>query len=247
MKRRQVLATVALAATLGPIASVSNPALAQTGSAAPNAEAALTRLEPDDSVLVLVDFTDGLFPIIDTMEVDEMLNNAVGLSKIAETFDIPVMVVGSEGGFYGRMHPAIKTFATGENQPFERSTPSAWASGGLREAVEATGRNTVLIGGITTDNCTQLTSLDMLRDGYQVRVVTDISGSDSLSAEQSALMRLRDGGAITTSWITVGAELLDSWDSPEGAAVTRIYGTHLNGPSTSVAGSTSNDATVGDE
>lgn len=222
-------------------ATLAAPTFAQD---APNGEAALARLDPDDTVLVLVDFTDGLFPIIDTMEVDEMLNNAVGLAKLAETFGIPIMVVGSEGGFYGEMHPAIEAFATGEGQPFERSTPSAWASGGLQEAVEATGRGQILIGGITTDNCTQLTSLDMLRDGYEVRVVTDISGSDSVSAEQAALMRLRDAGAVTTSWITVGAELLDSWDTPEGAAVTQIYGTHLNGPSTSVAGSTSNDATI---
>ena len=244
MKRTAALALVALGLTV----SLPPPhAFAQSSAGAErNAVSALQRLEAENTVLVLVDFTDGLFPIIDTMEVDEMLNNAVGLAKLARTFDIPIMVVGSEGGFYGTMHPAIKSFATGEGQPFERSTPSAWASGGLQEAVEATGRRQVLIGGITTDNCTQLTSLDMMRDGYEVRIVTDISGSDSQSAHDSALMRLRDAGAVTTSWITVGAELLDSWDSDEGAAVTQIYGTHLNGPSTSVAGSTSNDATIGE-
>ena len=227
---------LAASAALAPIT-----VLAQEGDAPPNREAALQRIQPDDAVLILVDFTDGLYPIVDSIETDELLNNAVGAAKIAETFGVPIMVVGSEGGFYGAMHPAIKSFA-GEGQPFERSTPSAWASGGLKAAVEATGRGTVLIGGITTDNCTLLTSLDLLRDDYDVYVVSDISGSDSEEAHDSALMRLRDAGAVTTSWITTGSEMLESWETPEGAALQAIYGNHMNGPITSGLGST---ATIG--
>lgn len=217
------------------------PAIAQDAA---NAEAALARLEAEDAVLILVDFTSGLFPIVDTIEVDEMLNNAVATAKLAQTFDIPILVLGSEGGFYGEMHPAIMEFA-GEGQPFERNTPSGWASGGLKAAVEETGRSTVLIGGISTDNCTLLTSLDMLRDGYEVRVITDISGSDSEQAEMAALMRLRDAGAVTTNWVSMGSELLDDWRTPEGEALGTIYDTHINGPRSSAYGSTANDAEIG--
>ena len=198
MKRLAAPAALALAAVLLPAVSLPGTALAQDGSAAANAAPALARLDADDALIVLVDFTSGLYPIVDTIDVDEMLNNAVALAKIAETFDIPVMVLGDEGGFYGQMYPAIKALA-GPDQPFERTTPSAWASGGFRAAVEATGRGTVLIGGITTDNCTLLTSLDLLRAGYDVRVVTDISGADSehlraRRAEPAARRRRGDDG-----------------------------------------------------
>ena len=244
MKRLAAPAALALAAVLLPAVSLPGTALAQDGSAAANAAPALARLDADDALIVLVDFTSGLYPIVDTIDVDEMLNNAVALAKIAETFDIPVMVLGDEGGFYGQMHPAIKAFA-GPDQPFERTTPSAWASGGFRAAVEATGRKTVLIGGITTDNCTLLTSLDLLRAGYDVRVVTDISGADSEHSERAALNRLRDAGAVTTGWISVGSELIDDWRTPEGEAVTMIYGRHMNGPNTSAYGGSQNDARIG--
>ena len=224
------------------------PALAQNGTpttgAERNAAEALQKLDASDTVLVLVDFTSGLYPIVDTIDVVEMLNNAVATAKLARTFGIPIMVLGDEGGFYGDMHPAIKAFA-GEGQPFERTTPSAWASGGLRTAVEATGRRTVLIGGITTDNCTLLTSLDMLRDGYDVRVIRDISGSDSELAERAAIERLRDAGAVTTGWVSLGSELIADWQTPEGEAVMRIYGRHINGPNTSPYGSSANDDEVG--
>ncbi len=209
-----------------------------------NAVEALERLDADDAVMVLVDFTSGLFPIVDTMEVDVMLNNAVALGKVAETFDIPVFVVGSEGGYYGQLHLAIEAYA-GEGQPFGRETPSAWDSGPLREAVEATGRRTVLIGGISTDNCTLHTSLGMLRDGYDVRVITDISASDSQQAELAALFRLRDAGAITTNWISLTSELIDVWESPEGEAVTQIYARHINGPNTGLEGGSMDDPTIG--
>ncbi len=227
---------------------VSSPAFGQDLSPVPEAErnAALSRIDPDDAVLVMVDFTDGLYPVVDTIDVDAMLNNAVAMTKIAESHDIPILVLGDEGGFYGDMHPAIKAKA-GDDGPFERTTPSAWASGGFRAALEATGRTQVMIGGISTDNCTFLTSLDLLRAGYDVYVVTDIGGSDSAQAEQAALMRLRDAGAATANWIMLGSELLDTWDTPEGKALGQIYATHINGPNTSVYGNTINDASIGGE
>ena len=215
-----------------------------TPSHAQEQPAALDRLDADDAILVLVDFTSGLFPIVDTIEVDEMLNNAVAMAKLATAFDIPVMVLGDEGGFYGDMHPAIRSFA-GQDQPFTRTTPSAWASGGLKGAVEATGRQTILIGGIPTDNCTLLTSLDMLREGYQVRVIRDISGSDSVHAEEAAIARLRDAGAVTTNWISIGSELIDDWQTEAGQAVMQIYGRHMNGPNSSPYGASQNDVTIG--
>ena len=208
--------------------------------------AALQRLDAERACLVMVDFTTGLYPIVQTIDTDEMLNNAVAAAKTARLFELPILVLGDEGGFYGEMHPAVKSFA-GAGQPFERTTPSAYASGGFRAALEASGRTQVLIGGITTDNCTLLTSLDLLRAGYEVFVVTDISGSDSEAAEEAALARLRDAGAVTISWITIGSELLDTWQTPEGASLTQIYGQHMNGPITSRYGSTADDARMPSE
>ncbi|MGF1514732.1 MAG: isochorismatase family protein [Elainellaceae cyanobacterium] len=235
-----LLAATAATASLIAIA----PSAAQETPVEVQQPAALSRIDPERAVLVLVDFTDGLFPIVDTIGIEEMLNNAVATAKIAQTFDIPIMILGDEGGFYGQMHPAIKDFAPSDMQ-FPRTTPSAWQSGGFREALEATGRTQIIIGGITTDSCTSLTSLDLLREGYEVFVVADISGADSELAEQAALMRLRDAGAVTVGWSMLGSELLSDWETPEGEALATIYGRHLNGPNTSVYGSSVNDTTIG--
>ncbi len=235
-----------LALTISASAIGAPPSAAQTPIPMAERNAALRGIDANNAVLVLVDYTSGLYPVVDTIEVDTMLNNAVAAAKIAKTFDLPILILGDEGGFYGDMHPPIKTFLGEGEQVHERTTPSAWDSGTFRAALEATGRTQVVIGGISTDNCTFLTSLDLLQNGYDVFVMTDISGTDSVQSEQAALMRLDQAGASFASWIMFGSELLETWESPEGAALGTIYDTHINGPSPSAYGSTSDDATIGD-
>ncbi len=232
-------------AAVMPVSLTGTAAFAQQAVPVEQQSTALKKIDPSKAVLVMVDFTDGLYPVVDTIEVDAMLNNAVAAGKIAQTFDVPILVLGDEGDFYGTMHPPIKGLA-GDGTVHKRTTPSAWASGTFQEALKATGRTQVIIGGISTDNCTMLTSLDLLRAGYEVYVMNDISGTDSVQSEQAALLRLQDAGASFVSWIMFGSELLTDWRTPEGKALGQIYDTHINGPSPSAYGNTINDATVGE-
>lgn len=226
--------------------SVLSPSLLSAQAAAPAEQnVALQQIDPDEAVLVLVDYTSGLYPVVDTIETDEMLNNAVAAGKIAQTFGVPILVLGDEGGFYGEMHPPIKAMVEEGGEIHLRTTPSAWASGTFREALEATGRTQVIIGGISTDNCTLLTSLDLLRAGYDVYVMTDISGTDSRQSEEAAILRLRDAGASTVSWIMFGSELLGDWGDPEGAALGAIYAAHINGPNSGPLGNSIDSTEVG--
>ena len=238
-------ARMAAAALVLAAFTAAQPLDAQTAIPETDWNAALAPIEADEAVMVFVDYTSGLYPIVDTIEVDEMLNNAVAAGKIAQTFDLPILVLGDEGGFYGEMHPPIKAFVGEGEQVHTRTTPSAWDSGTFREALEATGRTQVIIGGISTDNCTFLTSLDLLREGYDVYVMTDISGTDSRQSEEAALLRLGAAGASFVSWIMLGSELLEDWRTPEGEALGAIYDTHINGPNPSAYGSTANDGTIG--
>lgn len=139
---RQAMLRAILFAAIAPLQAV-----AQSPVPPADQSAALRAIDPADAVLVLVDFTDGLFPIVETIEVDEMLNNAVAAGKIAKTFGLPILDLGDQGGFYGTMHPAIKSFVEAGDKVHNRMTPSAWDSGTFRAALEATGRRQVVIGG----------------------------------------------------------------------------------------------------
>ena len=84
----------------------------------------------------------------------------------------------------------------------------------FRDWLKASGRNDVIIGGISIDNCVLHTALDLLREGYNVWVVVDVSGSNSPIAEQAAIMRLRDAGAVITGWLAIATELAVDFASP---------------------------------
>jgi hypothetical protein len=78
----------------------------------------------------------------------------------------------------------------------------------------STGRKTVVIGGISIDNCTLHTTLDLLRAGYKVYVITDVSGSNSPMAEADAIQRLRDAGAVTGGWLSILTDLGQDFADP---------------------------------
>ncbi|QCW99456.1 isochorismatase family protein [Aggregatimonas sangjinii] len=108
----------------------------------------------------------------------------------------------------------------------ERHTASAWGSKPFRDAIEKFGKKKIVIGGISIDICTQLTTLDLLANGYEVYVVVDASGTDQPIVEQAAMMRMQQAGATMITWGTLASELMVDWKTPEGPKVGKLYQEH---------------------
>ena len=79
------------------------------------------------------------------------------------------------------------------------------------------------MAGISINNCLMLTALDAMAAGYEVYVVVDASGTNSQLVELAAMMRLTQAGAVMTSWVTLASELMNDWQTPEGAKVGALY------------------------
>lgn len=103
------------------------------------------------------------------------------------------------------------------------------------------GRKDVIIGGISIENCVLHTALDLLRADYNVFVVTDVSGTNSALAEQTAFMRLRDAGAVLTGWLAIATELGVDFASPYGEGLKEIIGTHWPASTTGIVEDTMPD------
>ena len=77
---------------------------------------------------------------------------------------LPHCVLGDEGSFRGEFFPIIKEeFA--DSPHIARKAPSAWTEPAFRDWVTGTGRRKVVLGGISLDNCTSMTALDLLAEG----------------------------------------------------------------------------------
>ena len=92
--------------------------------------------------------------------------------------------------------------------------------------LRGTGRRDVIIGGISIDNCTLHTALDLLRAGYNVQVVTDVSGSNSKLAEDMAIQRLAAAGAVNAGWLNTLTELGADFAGPYGRGMMGIIQAH---------------------
>ena len=183
------------------------------------------RLVRADCAGVMVDFLTGLLVGIRTPGREMLDNNVRGYCGALAALDIPSCVLGDEGGFRGEFFPLIKREFAGLPH-FGRHTPSAWRSGGFRDWLVATGKRQVVLGGLSLDNCTLLTALDMLADGYDVHVVVDVSGAESSLVEAAAMARLTQAGAVLHTWVSFACEAMADWQGPYGPAIGKLVMAH---------------------
>jgi hypothetical protein len=187
---------------------------------------ALAGFKPDDTVIVYVDYVTGLDNLITTVSGRQFRNNVAAFAKFAGLFGTPVGVMGEENDYYGTFLPEIKSvIETGARTFKPRSTPTGY-NDEFAEWLAATGRKNVLIGGISIDNCTLHTALDLLRNGYNVFVVVDTSGTNSRLAEEAAVQRLIQAGAVPVSWLNALTELGTDFAGPYGRGMMQIIQAH---------------------
>jgi isochorismate hydrolase len=72
---------------------------------------------------------------------------------------------------------------------------NAFEDEAFREAVKATGRKRLIIGGLHTEICLTFASVQALKDGDDVMYVTDAVGGRSQIAHRTGIERLAHAGA----------------------------------------------------
>lgn len=187
----------------------------------------LEKLSKSNSTLVMVDYLTGFDPGLKTIEKNLYNHNVTALAQIGQIFKLPTVILGDTGSFRGNFYPLLKKYLPDAPQ-LERHAPSAWTEQSFRDFLKNAGRKKIIIAGISIDNCALQTSLDLLKNGYEVYVVVDASGTDEHLVEQAAMIRLTQAGAVMVTWVSIASEIMGDWQSPEGAAVGKLYQDHSN-------------------
>ena len=179
-----------------------------------------------DSALVLIDYQPEMFEVIRSETGADMVElNVRLLAKTAKALNVPIVLstVGVGFGINGPTLPSILEELDGI-EPIDRSSMNAFEDDALREAVRATGRTRLIIGGLHTEICLTFASVQALKDGYDVMFVTDAVGGRSQVAHRTGIERLSHAGAVPTTALAVNTELFRDWASPvAGAARDVIY------------------------
>src|SRR6218665_443843 len=105
-------------------------------------------INPDDTVMLLIDHQSGLFNLVKDIPVPDLRNNVIALAKVASLLKIPVLTTASvPDGPNGPLIPEIHRFAPHAQYVARQGQVNAWDMPDFVKAIEATGRRTLVIAG----------------------------------------------------------------------------------------------------
>lgn len=165
----------------------------------------------DNSAVVFIDHQPQMTFGVENIERQQLINNVVMLAKAAKEFGIPAILTAVETeSFSGYIWPQLMDIFPGQ-QPIERSSMNSWDDAAFRQAVEATGRKNIIISGLWTEVCVTWPTLNMLNEGYNIYVVEDACGATSQLAQDAAIRRCIQAGAIPMTTIATVLEFQRDW------------------------------------
>src|SRR6266567_7189156 len=170
---------------------------------------------PADSAVVFIDQQPQMTFGMASGDRATMINNVTLLAKVAREFKVPAVLTAVETeSFSGYVWPQLLDVFPG--QPVvERSSMNAWDDIGFRKAIEATGRKNIILTGLWTEVCVTWPTLSMLEAGYTIYVVEDCCGATSQAAQDAALSRMVQAGAIRLTTIAALLEWQRDWAKRE--------------------------------
>lgn len=184
----------------------------------------MSHINPDDTLMLLIDHQSGLFQLVKDLPVPELRRNAIALAKVATLLKMPVITSASvPDGPNGSLIPEIHQAAPHAQYIGRRGEINVWDSADFVKTVEATGRKTLILAGTLTSVCMAFPAISAVADGYRVYAVVDASGNWSKMATELTVARIVQAGVIPIDTVAVISELQKTWNRPEALDFADLY------------------------
>ena len=189
--------------------------------------AAKSLLAPDNCALLLIDYQPTSFFTVQSIDRQLLINNVIGLAKVAKIFDIPTIVTTVVADqFSGPLLPQL-TEVFPHTKPIDRSGNNPWEDNQIISEVRKIHRRKWIMAGLWTENCVALPVLSALEDGVDVYVVADACGGVTAMAHDMAMHRMIQAGAVPITWQALMLELQRDWARKKTAeAVNEVAKVH---------------------
>jgi nicotinamidase-related amidase len=188
-------------------------------------------IDPKDAVMLLIDHQSGLFQLVRDIDLPTLRHHVCALAKVSRLARIPTFTTASvPDGPNGPLIPEIH-----QHNPEAVYIPrtgqiNAWDNPKWVEAIEKTGRKTLLIAGTLTSVCMAFPTLSAVTAGYKVFCIIDASGNWSKMATYSTTARIAQAGAMPIDTYAVLAELMSTWNRPDAMEFAQVMVDHIVPP-----------------
>jgi nicotinamidase-related amidase len=179
-------------------------------------------LDGDKSLLLVVDLQTRLLAAMQASMARLMLENTGKLLQAAQLLQVPVLCTEQYPKGLGATEQAIKEALPDAVQCFEKTAFSCCGCDEFKRKLIVSGRRQVIIVGQETHVCILQTAMDLLRQGFQVFVVTDAVCSRLESHKDNALQRMQQAGVILANHESVLFEWLRDARHPNFKAISAL-------------------------
>ncbi len=185
-------------------------------------------IDPDDAVMLLIDHQSGLFQLVRDIEQPVLRSHVTALAKVSYLAKLPTFTTASvPDGPNGPLIPEIHECNPDAVYIPRTGQINAWDNPKWVEAIEKTGRKTLLIAGTLTSVCMAFPALSALVAGYRVFCIVDASGNWSQMATDLTVARLAQAGAIPIDTNAVLGEIMGTWNRPDAMDFAAIQVEHI--------------------
>ncbi len=204
------------------VAEASTPALTpkenKVHAANPNS------FNAKNTAILLVDHQKTTMDWIYSQDKKNVENNLRMLARVGAEVDIPLLITTTleeQVGltWEGIQQAAPKQFA---NRIKRGGTLNCFIDPAFKSAVKNLRRKNLLICGLTTDICLLHTVESAVKEGYNVIVVADASGSMSKLADDTSFDYFRQIGAFVLSANAAVTALFQDFSTADGQKVMQI-------------------------
>lgn len=166
-------------------------------------------LTTDNAALLLVDHQVGLFTGVRDISVGELTHNVTCLARAALRLSIPVVVTTTAAdSMWGPLVPELRAVLPEGHEVIDRSTVNAWHDHRVRSAIEATGRDKIVIAGVSLEVCAAFPAIAAAAEGRGSYVAVDASGTFSAAKRETGLLRLQQAGVVVSDYAALAVEML---------------------------------------
>src|ERR1700761_4492039 len=168
-------------------------------------------LTPTDHALVMIDFQSQMAFATKSIDMVVLRTNAGLIAQAAAGFKVPtVLTTVAEKSFSGPMFSEVTEPFPGQKL-IDRTSMNTWEDANVIKALNAIGKDRLVLAGLWTSVCIVGPALSALDQGYEVYIVTDACGDVSTEAHERAVTRMVQAGARPMTALQYLLELQRDW------------------------------------
>ena len=182
---------------------------------------AVSRMEKEEAVLVVVDVQDVLMKRMNQEVREKVIRNIRTLLAFAKKMAIPILITEQYPKGLGQTVSEIK-MEIGSILPIEKVSFSCCGVGIFNEELNQMGRKQVILTGIETHVCVLQTAQDLIQTGYQVHVVADAICSRRKLDWEIGLGWMKKKGAMISTTEIIAFQLLKEAGTEEFRGLSNL-------------------------